>query len=100
MQKIIKLTAFAICFVWLMSSEGEDNPLKGTYSERFFVPAIERMTLVEKAITGDKDAVRRLFLRYQMGSYQPEQAMFWAKVGKSLGETVTTEFLKAPPPQR
>jgi hypothetical protein len=80
-----------------MSSEGQDNPLKGTYSERFFIHPVERMTLVEKAIAGDKSAVKRLFLHYQMASYQPEQALFWAKLGKSLGESVTTEFLKSPP---
>ena len=81
----------------LMNCRAEDNPARGTYSEDFFVPAAERIKLVEKAIAGGKSAVKRLFLHYHLVSKHAEQALFWAKNGTSLGEPVTTDFLKSQP---
>jgi hypothetical protein len=95
MKVTIGLMVVLISSASLMSVKGEDNPAKGTYSERFFVPAEKRIVLVEKAIAGDKLAVKRLFLHYNLVSKHPEQALFWAKYGRSLGEPITTDFLKS-----
>lgn len=71
------------------------NPRKGTYSERFFIPPAERLELAEKAIAGDKVALERLLLHYQVGEYNVEQLLFWARYGKSIGSPAAIKHLKA-----